>query len=270
MQNKTNKKKPQVQEVKKPIITGSWHGKHAWSLAGKRALNMLAVTAIYLIGGMLLGFDGIAGRIFSCVMIVFAAAYYLYASGLAQGQTDAAFGEILYSRRENGHNVPAEDIDRSFHPLKGLFAVVVGAVPFVLFTLVFACITKVTVYQLGALPGWMDSLVSQTEVRDALCYYEALGGMKTMDVLRIIDRAMIMPFINVAAYFGAQASLLAERLSPLLILVAPMGYALGYSQGLNLRTRINTGIKMGDEKKKRRERKARKQRQRSKSPEQLI
>ena len=54
------------------------------------------------------------------------------------------------------------------------------------------------------------------------------------------------------------------------MLLAPLGYGLGYTQGRKLRDKINTGIKMGDDRKKRRERKARKQRQRSKSPERLI
>ena len=58
--------------------------------------------------------------------------------------------------------------------------------------------------------------------------------------------------------------------SPLFVLLAPLGYGLGYTQGRKLRDKINTGIKMGDDRKKRRERKARKQRQRSKSPERLI
>ena len=76
--------------------------------------------------------------------------------------------------------------------------------------------------------------------------------------------------IAVFSYTGNDAALLAERLSPLFVLLAPLGYGLGYTQGRKLRDKINTGIKMGDDRKKRRERKARKQRQRSKSPERLI
>ncbi|MCI5956113.1 MAG: hypothetical protein MRZ54_03925, partial [Clostridiales bacterium] len=74
----------------------------------------------------------------------------------------------------------------------------------------------------------------------------------------------------VATSLGDHAALMAERLSPLLVLVAPLGYGVGYMQGQKVRNKINTGIQMGDEKKRRRERKARKQRQRSKSPERLI
>lgn len=110
----------------------------------------------------------------------------------------------------------------------------------------------------------------QSEFGDALRYYESVGTLGVMDILRVIDRAMIMPFVNVFSYVSNDAALLAERLSPLFVLAAPLGYGLGYTQGKTLRDKINTGIKMGDDRKKRRERKARKQRQRSKSPERLI
>lgn len=269
MQNKTKKTKP-TELVQKPIIRGSWNGKDAWKLAFKRMIVMLAVIVIYLIAGVMLAFDGMWSRILSCIFTVFVTAYYLYGSGVAKGQTDAAFGEILYEREKNGHAITEEDRQRSYHPLKGLFAVLVGAVPFVIFAIVFACITEKYTYQLGSLPAWASSLTAQTEFGDALSYYNVQTSMTAVDIMRIVDRAMILPFINVASYFGNGAVLLAERLSPVLILVAPAGYAIGYAQGLNFRTRINTGIKMGDDKKKRRERKARKQRQKSKAPERLI
>lgn len=269
MQNKSKKAKP-VEIVQKPIIRGSWHGKDAWTLAAKRMVALLAVTVIYLISGMMLAFDGLWGRIFSCVFTVFVTAYYLYGSGVAKGQTDAAFGEILYDREQGGHTVPDEDRQRSFHPLKGLFAVLAGAIPFVVFTALFAVLTEKSSYQLGGLPAWASSLTAQSEFGDALRYYEVQTSLTAMDIMRIIDRAMIMPFINLAAFFGNDAVLFAERLSPLLVLIAPLGYAFGYSQGLRFRARINTGIKMGDDKKKRRERKARQKRQQSKAPERLI
>ena len=269
MQSKNKKTKP-VEIVQKPIVKGSWNGKDALKLAFKRMIVMLAVAVIYLIAGIMLAFEGMWGHILSCIFTVFVTAYYLYGSGVSKGQTDAAFGEILYEREKNGHAITDDDRQRSFHPMKGLFATLVGAAPFVVFAIIFACLTKEYTYQLGNLPAWASSLTAQTEFGDALHYYELQTSMGAIDFMRIIDRTMIMPFINVASCFGNKAVLLTERLSPILILVAPAGYALGYAQGLNFRTKINTGIKMGDDKKKRRERKARKQRQQSKAPERLI
>ena len=110
----------------------------------------------------------------------------------------------------------------------------------------------------------------RSEFGDALRYYENATTIGAFEVLRIVIRASIMPFINVAAFLGGSATLWMERISPLLLLIAPLGYGLGYLQGPNERVKINTGIKMGDDKKRRRERKARKQRRESKAPERLI
>lgn len=269
MQNKAKQSK-QVQLVRKPIIPGSWHGRDARKLALKRALSFLGITLLYVIAGALLSFNSLWARASVAVLIVGITMYYQVGVGMSQGQSDAAFGEILYSRRESGKEIPAGECERSFHRFKGMFAVLAGCLPFVLFAVVFACMTEKSVYRLGALPSWTESLMLQTEFGTGLAYYAHQPGASAVDIMRIIDRAMIMPFVNVAISFGADAVLLAERLSPLLILIAPLGYGLGYMQGLNERARINTGIKMGDDKKKRREKKARKQRQRSKAPERLI
>lgn len=270
MQSAKGKPQKPVTLVKKPILKGSWHGKDAWKLAIKRMLSVLAVTVIYLIGGMLLSFDSLWGRLLAGIAIVGLAVYYQYYQGMVQGQNDAAFAEIMYDRQESGRPVTEGDRARCFHPFKGMFAALTGALPFFVFTVVYAALARPITYTLGVLPSWTEALMRQSEFGDALRYYESVGTLGVMDILRVIDRAMIMPFVNVFSYVSNDAALLAERLSPLFVLAAPLGYGLGYTQGKTLRDKINTGIKMGDDRKKRRERKARKQRQRSKSPERLI
>ena len=270
MQSAKGKPQKPVTLVKKPILKGSWHGKDAWKLALKRMLSVLAVTLIYLIAGMLLSFESLWGRLLSCLAVAGLAIYYQYYQGMTRGENDAAFAEIMYNRQESGRTVTADDRARCFHPGKGMFAALVGAVPFVAFTIVYAVIARPITYTLGVLPSWTEALMRQSEFGDALRYYENVGTLGVMDILRVIDRALIMPFVNVFSYVGNDAALLAERLSPLFVLLAPLGYGVGYTQGKAMRDKINTGIKMGDDRKKRRERKARRQRQRSKSPERLI
>lgn len=269
MQKNANHKKP-VEWVQKPIITGSWHGRDAWKMAFKRMLAFLAIAAIYLITGALLSFDIFWLRVTMGVMVLVSVASHQYASGVGQGQKEAAYGEIIYARRESGYAVPQKETERSYHPFKGYFAVLMGSIPFVLIAVVFAFLTSEPEYQLGVLPAWTENLMQQTEFADGLSYYSAHSGLTAVDVLRIIDRAMVMPFVTIAAGIGTKALLWVERLSAVLVLVAPIWYGVGYAQGLQYRARINTGIKIGDEKKKRRERKARRQRQRSTAPERLI
>ena len=274
MQSKGKQKKP-IEIVHKPIIPGSWHGKDANKMAIKRYLSVLATTLIYLFGCILLGFDAMWGRILTAITLVGGVTYYQYMNGLNQGENDAAFGEIIYGRKQNGYNVSEEECARSFHPMKGFYAVLVGAAPFVLFALVYAFLAEPVYYSLGVLPAWADGLMNQTEFATGLNYYSAGSELGVVGVMRILDRAMIMPFMNVATGTGMNATLWAERLSPLFVLVAPMGYAYGYSRGQHLRDQVNTGIKMGDDRKKKREAKARKKRQRqqqrpTKGPQQLV
>lgn len=273
MQNKGKQKQP-IEIVRKPIIPGSWHGRDAWRMAAKRMLSVVATTAIYLFGSILLSFDNLWGRILMAFTVVCGVAYYQYMNGMAQGEGDVAYGEIIYGRRQNGGNVPAQECERSFHPFKGFFAALVGAAPFVVFAAVFACLAQPVTYSLGVLPAWTEGMMTQTEFATALGHYNVQSSMGVLGIMRVIDRAMIMPFVNVTTALGNDAVLLTERLSPLLVLISPLGYAFGYARGQHLRDRVNTGIKMGDDRKKKREAKARRKRQRqqraTKGPEQLV
>ena len=79
-----------------------------------------------------------------------------------------------------------------------------------------------------------------------------------------------VPVLNVAVKIGDGAALWADRLSPLWVAIAPLGYGLGYRQGQAIRTKINTSIMIGDQRRKKRERKERKARQNGGSPQRLI
>lgn len=264
------RKGPPVEVVRKPIVKGSWHSRDAWQLALKRMVSFVGVSAILLVCGALITFESLALRVVFALAVAGVVTYYQYGAGMTQGAKAVAFGEILYVRRMEGHAVAEQECQRSFHPFKGLFATLVGCAPFVLFAIVFACMTEKVSYTLGTLPSWTESMMHQTEFATALAYYNTPASTTALDVMRVLDRAMIMPFISVAAHLGNDALLLMERLSPLLVLVAPLGYGIGYAQGQSLRDKVHTGIKLGDEKKKSRERKARKKRQRSAAPERLI
>ncbi len=265
----SNPKKP-IQEVVKPLLIGSWHGRDAWKQGLKLMLNMLFVSLIYLILSLLLTFDALFLRVITALVLIATAAGYLYANGVSAGEGDAGFGEIMYLRDQEGRAITAEDRERCFHPAKGLFAVLVGAAPYLIITLIFACVTTQSTYQLGVLPSWLTRYTRQSGIGDALQYYQGRGGIELITIVRIVVRCMTMPFINVAVGLGDVATLWAERLTPIWVLIAPMGYAYGYAQGIKMRTKINTGIAIGEQKKKRRERKARRERSKSRSPQQLI
>ena len=268
--NNQNRKK--IEEVKKPTMIGSFHGKDANKLALKRFAAMFVILLVYFVTAFLFSFDILWIRVICSFVVVAMVCLFTYSQGASQGESDAGYGEIMYARQQEGKQISKEEHDRCFHPLKGFYAVVLGTLPFVLIAIYFAYKTTLTSYTLGGLPSWTSSLLEQNETGDALAYYSAnQQGMQFFDYLRIFVRGLIMPFVNVAVSIGREAVLSVERLSPVLLLIAPMGYAVGYTQGIKMRIRVNTSIKLGVEKKKRREKRERKQRQRnSRQPEQLI
>lgn len=263
-----NNAKPEV--VVKPILRGRWNAAETWKLAPKRFLSMLLVAVAFIFFSVMAGVDQPALRIIISAAIVLLMFYFQCTKGMEAGEKDAAFSEIMYEREQEGRPVSDADRARCFHPLRGFAATLLGILPFVLLCLVYAFLAKRWEYQLGVLPSWTDHLRMHNETGDALAYYSATNTMAVADWLRIIVRCLVMPYINIAGTFGNDAVLWAERLSPLLVTIVPLGFGVGYAMGQSLRTRINTGIKQGVEKKKRKEMKARKKRQRSSTPERLI
>ena len=269
MQQKVSKSK-QPEVVVKPILTGAWNSKEAYQMAPKRTLSILLIAVVYVFFSVMAGFNHPVLRLILSVSIIGVVFFYQYTKGMEVGEKDAAFSEIMYERKQEGRAISPEDEKRCFHPLRGAYATLLGAIPFIIICLIYAFLAKRWSYQLGVLPGWMNTMLTHNEISDALSYYTVTRSINAVDILRIIVRCLTMPFINIGNVIGKDGLLWAERLSPLFVLVGPMGYGVGYSRGHALRTRINTGIMQGVEKNKRKERKARKQRQRSSSPERLI
>ena len=267
------KNSKKVEPVRKPYLTGSWHGADARKLALRCMLAGLILTLVLALSSMIVSMNSVWLRLLIVLLFEGLCFYYRFMQGGAQGEADVTLGEIMYRRQENGQPIASQDRDRCFHKAKGFFAVALGMLPFFVFTLIYALIAKPVSFTLGALPSWMSDLRYQTEMGDALQYYNAAGQMGALDVMRVIDRVLILPWVTALSPLGNSALTLAEKLSPLLIWVAPLGYGFGYLQGVSRRVAVNTGIKEGTQRRERREKKALKQRQRqrqSKQPEQLI
>ena len=262
--------KTTVPPVETPTLTGSWHGRDATVLGLKMMLRMLAVTLVYVIVSVLFSFDALALRILTGLLLVGSACFYLYAGGLQAGVSDAAFGEIMYSRQAEGKTVLPAEKARCFHPAKGFWIALLGALPFLCLTLLYAVQATPERYTLGLLPDWLQGAAQQQSLGEALRYYANREGLSTLAILRIVVRALVMPFINVAVKMGGDATLWAERLAPLWVLLAPLGYGFGYAQGKKQRAKIHASIAAGVQKKLRRERKERRARARQNKPEQLI
>lgn len=259
-----------VKLVVKPILYGTWNGGYATRKGLKMILSILFIGILYTILGLMLSFDSAFLRVLTSSVLIFFACFYMYSQGINAGEGDAHFSEIMYQHQQEGKTIAPQDLDRCYHPGKGFYEVMVALIPYLLITLVFAFLVRPLTYTLGVLPSWLNSSMEQTHVGEALSYYTSSSTSLFMPILRVIVRALTMPFINVALLLDTNGMLWAERLTPLWISFAPLAYGIGYLQGPSVRTKVNTGIKIGVHNKKRKERKARKVRTASKTPERLI
>jgi hypothetical protein len=261
------KKKPII--VTKPMLTGRAVDQMTFRRALRVAGSALVAIFIYLVFGSLLMFDNLLLRLLTNSALILMCGGFLYMSGASHGEADAAFGEIMYQREAEGKTVPDSDKARSFAPVKGVCTALFGALPFVLLCLIVAVTAQLQTYSLGALPEWLSSYRRQAEIGDALRYYESTASFGVLDFVSLAVRLIILPFITIAGSTNAHSVLLVERLSPILAMIVPAGYALGYLRGKELRTRVHTSIAQSRRRKKSKEKKERQRRQ-QKGPEQLI
>ena len=272
MQNKTNanKNKKSMKPVYKPYLKGNVVSKAAAKRAGKVLGFVFMFIFIYLMLGGALTFENNALRIAANAGLLLAGAMLLYNEGANQGETDVGFGEIAQKRLEEGKNVPASEYDLCFHPMKGVYTAALGALPIFLVCLVFSFVAQKQGYVLGVLPSWVSSYESQPEVAQALAYYSASSPMTLEDVLRVIVRMIIFPFVTMAGVNSNDAMYLVDKLSPILCLTMPAAYAVGYLRGPFLRALVHGNIRMSHRKHKRREQKARKERRMQMEKKELI
>lgn len=263
-------KKEKIEIVQKPYLNGSYCGKDALRLIPKKFFGMLGIVLLFFIGGSMLGLGNFFGTVLPMVLLVAVVAVYQFNKGQEHGASDVTFGEILYGQQEQGKNIDPDDHARCFHPFKGFFVALLAALPFVIIALVYAFMAKKTYYQLGALPSFMEGMLQQDEFAGALNYYTQRPPLAAADVLRALVRGMCMPMMTIVKLLGDDALLIAERLAALFLLIPPVCYGLGYLTGPSIRTKINTGIKIGVEKKLKKQRKERRKRQKSNTPERLI
>lgn len=264
------KKKKQPPLVQKPTHKGKVIEKTGTKRAAKIFGSMVLVMLLYLIFGPMLMFDNMILRTILNIFLLALAMGMLSITGSGDGEADAALGEIVYQRKQEGKAVPKADEDKSFNPLRGFYTAFLGASVFFCLAIILAVFTKAETYALGVLPGWVQSYTGDTTIGQGLEYYNISRSLSALDVIRMIVRASVFPFFTMFNT-SSSAALFLERISPLLVLIVPSGYALGYLRGKKIRSMIHGSIAAGVKKKKRKANKEKKARQgKINEPEKLI
>ena len=266
----TTKNKKTPKPAGKPFLTGSPTDERTVKsalgffgvLAAAVFLTFLASSAFNM-GGSLL-------RIILTLLTEGLVLVVFFNNAVSKGADAVARGEILLQRQEKGRTFSASEKAMCYHPMKGFLTGLLGTVPLLICAVLLAIMTRKQMTGYGALPGWLSSFQDRSEIGDALVAYTTKESMQIVDVLRIIVRLAVMPFVTLIGAENRDGILLMERLSPLLVLLPAAAYGAGYMQGPRERANVHAGIAQSKKNRARKERRARKARvNRMKDPEQL-
>ena len=258
---------------KKPVLIHKPYqkGRCISALAARRGLKVLvyqiALVFIFLFIGQMLLVESAPLRAVLNLLVVLGFFMLMVNEGSKTGLDDVTYAEIALNRTGNGSTLDDKDLARCYHPLKGVFTVLSGMLPLIIVALVFSVIASEQVYTLGGLPSWVQGYERRADVGLALSYYHETSGIGLESILRIVIRLLLFPYVNMVGTEAAGPLLAVERLSPLLILIIPMGYAVGYLRGPSLRAQVHGAISTDAKRRMRREKKARVQR---KEPKKLV
>lgn len=261
-----NKKKKPIKPVVKPYLKGEPWDRNSLKTCLFFFISLFGVMFGFLILGGMLMWDNFLLRLVSNLMLVGVVYAIYFYNGASRGTVDVNAGEILYTRRETGRSVDEDERRRCFHPLKGFVIGLVGSLPLLLVGIVFACIAQQQLYGHGALPSWVSGIAGRAEVGDAIAYYTQGASMNLEDILRLIVRLSIMPYVSILGTESSASLLSLERLCMLPLMLPALFYGFGYSRGVAMRTRIHTDIARN----KRKARKKQKQLQQQKKQEQRL
>lgn len=177
--------------------------------------------------------------------------------GSIHGAEAVARGEILWQKQSKGQAFSESEKKICFHPMKAYMTGLIGTIPLLLIAIIFALNTQVMTTTAGALPSWMQAYLRRDEVSGPLVSYLQSARMGIIDILRIIIRIAIMPFISLIGSNDHNGVFVMEKLSPLILMLPACAYGTGYLTGPNARTKVHTAIFENDRRRKRREKRER-------------
>ncbi|MBQ9300627.1 MAG: hypothetical protein IJ214_08955 [Clostridia bacterium] len=255
-----NKNKNTPVPVYKPYLRGNMVS----LLAFRRGLRVFSVLVLFAILGVLasgvFAFDSAVPRLLLNGVLLLLGGLILFNEGSRYGESDVSFGEIALKRQNEGKEATAKDRDTCYHPGKGFVSALLGAAPFLLVAIAYALTAEKQTYSLGTLPGWVQSFESRDDIGPALAYYHESVPVGVAGYLRIIVRLVLFPYMNMFGAGDYNKLYLLDKLSPLLTLVLPLCFGLGYLRGPHLRALVHGNIRLARRRQNRQERKAREQR----------
>lgn len=275
MQN-SRKKKQKVPMVKKPFIRGRMIDRTTPGAALKFFAFTVMMIFVYFMSMIVATLEISILNLAINLAIIGVTWMIFWQSGIAAGADAVNQGEIMYQRREKGRPVADWEAEMCYHPLKGLTAALIGSLPLLLASVVFASVAQRQMTTLGVLPTWVSGFESRPEIGGALAYYHQEATMDLEAVLRVVIHVATMPWLSIVGVDNKDAVLVLERLSPVLNLLPALSYGVGYMMGTRERAAVHGNVELGKQKLRKKQRREQRVRQKQnqaaasrRGPEQL-
>jgi hypothetical protein len=200
------------------------------------ALRILGFTAILGFLGLMfapvLMSENLALRTAMNIALILGAGMLYLQLGAARGEDDSKTDSLRVKAKAKAKTeAGAASAPTAYSRPRVFMGALIGVLPFLLIGIVVAVTAVPYTYSLQDLPGWLNAYLRQPEVGRPLAYYNRTIITPITDWLRIGARFAVLPFVYLIAPYGDAASLLVDRIAPLLMLPLPLCYAIGYLSG---------------------------------------
>ena len=258
-------------ETSKPFLTGAPTDENTLRQSLKFFANLFICMFMTFLVCSMTGFKSVVLRVIVNLVIEAMILLIFFAKGTDLGTDAVSRGEILYQHIQKGQEATKAEKQIPFNKLKGYLIGAAGTLLFFMAAMILAFTTEKQMTGAGGLPSWMEAFMRRAEVGDALVSYTISDPLTLTDIVRIIVRLLLMPFVSMIGASNTEGIMILERLSPVLVLLPAVAYGTGYLQGPAKRKQIHTEIAKNDRKRISRERKEKKARSRQeyRGPEQL-
>ena len=239
----------------------------------KTALSILGYEVIFGVAGLLLTSSlsaASAALRMPLVGLIIAAAWALVAlGGAAQGETDYTMTETLDKlAKKNGYVPSADEKAKRFSRGRAVLGAALGGLLLFAAALCVAVTAQPYAYSLQDTPSWLNSYMARPEIGNAVAYMQGTVVKSAWtDYVRVGVRFALFPYVSLLGEMTDAASLLFDRVSPLVSLLLPACYAIGYQFGPQRYARTKKAIEEAKSRPRKRLKKEARQRLAGKKPE---
>jgi hypothetical protein len=246
--------------VRKPYLTGNAVDENT---VKNSLLFFGGLVIVFFVSFVICAMTNSSGNILRLIVnpaVIILVLTVFFNRGSVHGAEAVARGEILWQKQEKGQSFSESEKKICYHPMKAFIIGIAGTIPFVIIAVILTLNTRIQTTTAGTLPGWMQAYMRRDEVAAPLVAYTESAGMGLTDILRIIVRLAVMPFVSLVGADNYAAVYWVEVLSPLILLIPGCTYGIGYLFGPSLRSRVHTAISENNRRRIRREKKERRRR----------